>query len=434
MIGFRSLFSRNVALLFGLILLAQLASGLAIARFIIRAQAERSTLLVSDMIDNLSTAMAAVPAERRAAVIDAFARRESVRLLPAGVAPPGDGGGGPTLAERSYMRVLARRLERQREIAWRTDGEDRLWLRIDLGGRYYWMSISSPRVWTPFASLTVVLVVTVLMALIAGYALQRRLSAPLRDMARAADRFDPQRCHEPLDESGPSEIARLARALNRMRARLSEFERERGIMLAGISHDLRTPLARLRLALDMVDAADPALVVTAVRQAEVIETLLGQFLDFARGFDHEPRRAERVDVALAAALAMVDRAGEIAVEGETDRIVAMRPGALARAIANLSANALVHGRPPVRIVVSATDDRLCIAVRDAGAGFGEGVHAAMLRPFSRGDAARGGAGAGLGLAIAERAVAAMEGRLAFSADAQGFVARISLPAGRATAG
>jgi two-component system osmolarity sensor histidine kinase EnvZ len=216
-----------------------------------------------------------------------------------------------------------------------------------------------------------------------------------------------------------------------MTERLTGQEAERAVMLGGVSHDLRTPLTRLRLCLEMMHGSDAELEATALRQVDWIETMLAQFLDFARGFDAEPLVA--CDIAELIAQVAADH-GQAAVQIDVQQGLGaiLRPNAVARAINNIVTNALRHGAPPVRIEARQYGNRLHIAVSDGGPGIDLAHAQDLARPFARGDAARSGEGAGLGLAIAERVAAAHGGSLGFGRSAGRFTVLLEISHPQAT--
>jgi two-component system, OmpR family, osmolarity sensor histidine kinase EnvZ len=421
----RSLFGRNFTLLVVMVLMAQLAAGLAFSAFIIRPQLDRATSIVADMVVNLSLTLEAVPADRRAEVVAQYARQKSVIILPDSAEPKGKGH-RPRLLERAYLRMLSDRLEEQGPISWQMDANQRLWLRIRLADEKYWMALESPRLWTPITTLSLVIVITLIAAAIAGYLVQKRLSAPLEKVARAADSFDPQHPLEHLPEDGPTEVARLSASFNRMSDRLSAVEREREIMLAGISHDLRTPLAKLRLSIAMMDGEEPELLETCDRQVDTLDAMLSQFFDFARGFDDEPVAHVALLSLIANAVSRADSEDRVAVNCPADLFLPARPEALTRGICNLVRNAVVHGAQPVTIDALRMKDAVELRISDNGPGFPIDEEARITAPFTRGNAARSTAGTGLGLAIAKRAVAANGGSLSFERNGT-FTAVLTIP-------
>src|SRR5439155_3218217 len=222
-------------------------------------------------------------------------------------------------------------------------------------------------------------------------------------MRRAAIRLGRGRPHEPLPESGAHELRTVAAAFNRMATNLEGMERERAMVLAGISHDLRTPLSRLRLAREMSDA--PGDEMRHARDAmiadiEEIDAIIGQFLDFARGTNEQKEQND-----LAALLG--ELAEHYARIGKDVRLVAhavprlpFARMAVRRAIANLIDNALRYAGEPVEFEAVVRNDSIAVEVRDQGPGIPSNEVERLKRPFTRLDDSRAGAGgSGLGLAI-----------------------------------
>ena len=204
------------------------------------------------------------------------------------------------------------------------------------------------------------------------------------------------------------------------------IEEERALLLAGISHDLRTPLTRLRMEIEMSVANDLARADMEADIAEMDRTI-GQFLDFAR--PAEQTEAAPVDVAALLAR-LASRYGLRLADLPTAQVRA-HPEALRRAIANLIENALRHGGEPVELALTVEGRHVAIAVLDRGPGIPPDQIARLRQPFARGETARTGAGgAGLGLAIVERIVRSEGGRLELSPrEGGGLAACIRLPRG-----
>jgi two-component system, OmpR family, osmolarity sensor histidine kinase EnvZ len=253
------------------------------------------------------------------------------------------------------------------------------------------------------------------------------LARPLAALERAAGRLGRGEPHQPLAEEGARELKSLAAAFNRMASDLESMERERAMVLAGISHDLRTPLSRMRLALEMSGqtGGDAAAMVADI---EEIDGIIGQFLDFARGANEEKSRHD-LGALLDDVAEHYTRLGK-KVRVEKDSIAPFRFArtSVRRAVGNLVDNALRYAGEPVEIQATNNSRKVVIEVRDRGPGIPPGEAERLKRPFTRLDAARSGPpGAGLGLAIVERVARAHNGALELAPrDGGGLVARLAL--------
>ena len=422
---FKRLIHRNVALLVGVVLTGQVLAGGLVLLLVVRPQVDRIAHITADTISALSLAMAGQPESQRLALLERINGQGGMMIRTLADAPS-DGPRFPNFVERQFIRALADQLTTQEQVIWRTDRDSRLWILLRLGNEDYWVSVSPPQLRGAFTSLLLAFCIAFVVAVVVGLGLQRRLDQPLRRLAEAVDGFAPEQAHAPLDASGPLEVAAVATALNRMTRRLADQEAERALMLGGVSHDLRTPLTRLRLALEMMRGHDAELENSALRQVDRIESMLGQFLDLARGFEAEPFRT----VALAPLLTDVVAdcgSDQVSVSVGEELHAALRPSAISRAVANLIGNALRHGSAPVMVIAAVQGERLLVSVCDRGPGLDPAQAADLVRPFARGDSARGGDGTGLGLAIVDRIVRAHDGTLRFLRKAEGFCMQIDLP-------
>ncbi len=409
----KTLLSRNVALILAAVLTAELITGLLVNRLVIVPQTNRIATIMARTITAVSETMAAVPANERKRLIARLSAGSALSIRPDIGAPP-EGAGWPSYIEMRYMDALASQLRGQHGFEWRSDRSRRLWLKVNLAGDFYWLTAEVPNGFNPAEALVASLSVAFAAAGVGSILIQRRIDAPMRRLAEAAARVGTQGGPGWLPEDGPREIAEVSRSFNIMTQRIAEVDAERTLMLAGISHDLRTPLARLRLVLAMLPASDLDLSESAARQVDQIDQMLGQFLDFARGASAEARVTTDLATLAREAIEMADTPCDIAIEPGSPSHALLQPRACQRAVFNLIANAQRHGALPISVAIGGSADAAWIAVRDHGPGIDPELRHRLVRPFVRGNAARGGTGTGLGLTIVEHVTRANQGVLDFA--------------------
>jgi signal transduction histidine kinase len=258
----------------------------------------------------------------------------------------------------------------------------------------------------------------------------RALTAPLSSFAMAAESFSLNGAPAPLPERGPEEIRSLAKALNRMRERITTLIDDRTRMLAAISHDLRTPITRMRLRSEFIE--DDGHRSCMLGDLDQMRSMLESVLSFLRN-DRKLESMTLVDIASTLQLVtdqFADMGHKVAYDGPQHAMATLRPDDLHRSITNLVENAVRFGaEATIRLTMS--PDSVTIDVEDDGPGISDARKDAMLEPFVRGDEARNmdeAAGFGLGLSIARAIVLAHDGELSLN-DRQphGLVVRIELP-------
>jgi two-component system osmolarity sensor histidine kinase EnvZ len=233
--------------------------------------------------------------------------------------------------------------------------------------------------------------------------LARRIVAPLERLDEAAAVLGRGERPALLSESGPRELAALARRVNALGREVHDLLEGRTTLLAGLSHDLRTPLARMRLALEMLSRRpDPALIERLDRDIEEMNRLVGGMLELARGLGREAPHEVDVQVLLEGLASQAREAGtDVAVNAE-ECILFAAPMALRRLLANLLSNAQRYGSSrTVELVARRESSGVRIGVLDRGPGIPPDQIEAVFRPFHRVEASRspGTGGSGLGLAI-----------------------------------
>lgn len=274
-----------------------------------------------------------------------------------------------------------------------------------------------------------------LATLLAAIFLVRRLTWPLAQLAEAAALVGRGFAPTPLPETGATELAQLTHAFNHMAHQVNELISNRTILLAGISHDLRTPLARMRFSIEMLPAsADPKLLAGLENDLDHMNALIGEFLTLARTL--EERSRETIDI-----VALIDQAvtdarradGEIQWQTGAACKRQAQPLALRRILANLLDNAIRYSAgKPIAVTLDCAGDETVITVADQGPGIPASERKAVFRPFYRLEGSRSSTtgGSGLGLAIAQQIAQANGWTLTLDARAGGGTeARLHLPAG-----
>jgi len=314
-------------------------------------------------------------------------------------------------------------------------GRGLLLVKIEAAGSNYWIGFPLPprpqAEDIPSRAAVSSLVVAALL-LVAAFFYARHLARPLRELSAAVERVGRGEAPDPLPESGPAEIANLNRGFNRMASHLQQVEQDRALLLAGVSHDLRTPLARLRLGIEMT-GSDEALRAGMAADIDEMDRVIGQFLEFARGDqDSAPERVDPGSIASAVVARHAQAGRDVRLVAADAPPVPLRPTAWSRLVGNLVDNALAYGAPPVEVSTYVADGRCVLDVADRGPGILPSEVARLKQPFTRASAARsnagGIAGAGLGLAIVERIARLHGGDFdLLPRDGGGTVARVRIP-------
>jgi two-component system osmolarity sensor histidine kinase EnvZ len=330
---------------------------------------------------------------------------------------------------RNVAERLSGRLGPDTLVAREGNGAPGLWIGFTIDGDPYWLLTDPSRI-GPVAGTTwlIWLGTAALLSLTGAALIARLINRPLKKLSFAASRvregdFNASQLNEAV---ATSEIREVNIGFNRMAQRLSKIEQDRALMLAGISHDLRTPLSRLRLETEMSVAHPPAREHMAA-DIEQVNSIIDKFLDYARPDHIKPERVSLNQVVDAAVFALGDNENNVFTTNiPPDTAVMGDAVELQRVFANLLENACRYGRDPgtgvarVEIAAKPKDDWVLIKLRDHGQGVDPDILEQLTQPFFRGDVSRTSAtGTGLGLAIVDRAIGRMGGRFALANSSTG---------------
>jgi two-component system osmolarity sensor histidine kinase EnvZ len=336
------------------------------------------------------------------------------------------------VAVRTYVETVRAKLQANLDAPeariHRYTGPPEIWVRTrEVPDAWLVLSwrIAGPR--APLAAVSVI-ATAALLVLGAAALSARRLTAPLADLAAAAARLAEGERLKIASASGPSEVRSLAAAFQSMASRMAELDEQRELMLAGISHDLRTPLARLRVAIELLGAGDAALTEEMVANIEEMDRMIAQFLHYTRANYREAPTRGSLDEVVRQTLAIyaTDQRVRLELRAPENRLFAA--DSVRHALLNLVQNALEYGRPPVTVRTSSSAGEIQIEVHDRGPGLSEAEWSEAVRPFHRLRAQPGGTHTGLGLAMVDRLVRVSGGSLDAKRTGDGFATMVRLPA------
>jgi len=294
-----------------------------------------------------------------------------------------------------------------------------LWVKIPLSGLDE----------ANFSPLILVLAILGILSVAGGWIFVRQLNRPLKALEVAAEDVGRGDFPKPLQEQGTTEIVAVTQAFNHMSKGIKQLEDDRNLLMAGISHDLRTPLTRIRLATEMMSQQDEFLKEGIEGDIDDMNSIIDQFIDYIR---HDAKdTAELVN--------LNDLITDVLnVETPADRNISFEPGscidvplryiAIRRVVANLVQNAIRYSDGDIEVATGRRRKYVYFMVSDHGPGIEEHDMERLFQPFTQGDKARGGEGSGLGLAIIKRIVDMHGGKIELSNRVLGGLeAKVLLP-------
>ena len=427
----RTLLLRTFLLIATLMTLSMVAWVWLFSTYEEEPRARHLAQLMASVVNLTRAAIVTAEPDRRAELLGELSEREGIRIYA--------GGAGESVAPLPDIRLLELVAQRLRErlgpdtrLSLEKDGEPGVFISFSIDDDEYWVALprerlerSIPWQWLGWG------VAALALSLLGAWSIMFRVARPLQALAAATADIGRSRTPPQVEEDGPEEIRTLARAFNKMSRDLARLDADRALILAGISHDLRTPLARLRMGIEL-SASDAATRSGMETDVEEMDRTIGQFLDFARDDGGEANSA--VDLAALAeelAESYARRGTPLRLDLTTRITVSARTAALRRALTNLIENALQHAgtAEPVSIELSSDEEAAYLDVCDRGPGIPPERADYLMLPFTRLEASRSNArGAGLGLAIVDRIMRGLGGRCRLMPrEGGGLRARLVLP-------
>jgi two-component system, OmpR family, osmolarity sensor histidine kinase EnvZ len=430
-----SLFWRTFFLL-ALLLIGNILAWLQTLRSLeFEPRAVQTAQQIASLVNLSRAALIHSDAIARVSLIKTMTDQEGVHVLPREPSDKFEAFDNDTLSRRIEQELTAR-LGPGTVVANSVNQKPGLWVGFVIDKDRYWLltdrsrfNLTSNRTWMIW------LVTATLLSLAGAALIARRINRPLQQLSFAASRiregnFAASRLSEQV---ATSEIRQVNIGFNRMVLRLAKIEQERAVMLAGISHDLRTPLSRLRLETEM-SVADPDAQAHMVADIEQLDAIIDKFLDYARPDHVQLKPVSLNQVVRSSQFAFKSRTDmKFNIDLEPNLVVLADEVELGRVISNLFENARRYGKSPdgvtvIDVIARAREPWVLIKIRDYGAGVSEEHLPNLTKPFFRGDTARTSAtGAGLGLAIVAKTIRRMGGRFGLAnSSTTGLVARLQL--------
>ncbi|MDN3652989.1 two-component system sensor histidine kinase EnvZ [Thalassotalea ponticola] len=431
----KSAFGQTVLLIGFLLLINQVVSYLSVAIYVIKPTLEQTNQLLAKQVKVVASIYGGdVPFNPRLAT--AFHRETGI-----GVYRQTDAMelGLASATHYPYLSMQMSELVQGQTQVHISEGEEYLfWIRLPQGVR----PANAPPLWvkiplkgieeSSFYPLIFYLVLIGGLSVIGGYLFVRQLNRPLKALQNAAIDVSRGKFPKPLKERGTSEVVAVTKAFNRMSHGIKQLESDRSLLMAGISHDLRTPLTRIRLATEMMSEDEDYLKEGIVSDIDDMNSIIDQFIDYIRHDMMEKSKPHQLNQ-LINDVVKLERAEQQLfkldlAEGLPD--VAMVYPAIKRVLTNLLENAVKHGNHQVEITSGCDPSATYVyfTVADRGPGINEDDIERLFQPFTQGDTARGAKGSGLGLAIIKRIIDGHGGRVLLSnRDDGGLMARVELP-------
>ncbi|MBC3765858.1 two-component system sensor histidine kinase EnvZ [Neptunicella marina] len=340
------------------------------------------------------------------------------------------------IGDSIYYRVLSNEMSRllggEAEVRVASGDPYVFWIRGPQNP-YIWIMVPMIGVRNfDISPLTIYLMVIGILSVAGGWIFVRRLNRPLRALQQAALDVGRGTFPQPLKEEGSSEIRSVTRAFNQMSKGIKQLEDDRALLTAGISHDLRTPLTRIRLSTEMLPDDQQWIRDGINSDIEDMNEIIDQFINYVRQDQQEKVETANINKLLEDVVKSRDREDDHHIELNLEEVpdVQVRKVAIKRVIDNLLENAFRYGSNKVQIHSGFNKKRreVFFILRDFGPGIEENLIDNLFQPFTQGDKARGSLGSGLGLAIIKRIVDMHSGEITLSNHEEGGLqAQVSLP-------
>jgi len=347
------------------------------------------------------SALASMPRDARPAFLKQVNRQSNIRVVP--IYPPYGEAMAPGREFPLPMATSLRSLAGNDVSARMGNPEANTWIRFVAVGQPYWLVVSPGRPPFPVPLLTSI-VIALVVSSGGAYLLIARLNRRLHAVVEASRAIGRGDIPAAIAVEGPEEIQELSRGFNQMSEGLQRLDAERRLMLAGISHDLRSPLVRLRLHVELGKLELSSAVTDAmVRDIKEIDAILTQFLEFACNESDESPQQTDLNALVSEVCAGYRLSGhDVKTVLGPVGLANLREVGIRRLIRNLVDNGVRYADKEIEVATSRNGDHIVVAVADRGPGIRTGSPDALIKPFAREDVSRSKPGSGLGLTMVDK--------------------------------
>jgi two-component system osmolarity sensor histidine kinase EnvZ len=432
----RSAFARTVALIAVLLLINQVVSYVMVGLYVVKPSMQQVSSVVARQVQGILVldqwlSEVDIDAEHQKRLVERYTQATGVRGISVDEAL--EQGLANTTTYNFLSAQLSDLLQANTEVRISQGDVYRVWLRTEnLPG--YWLTLELDNFdEARFSPLLFYLVLIGGLSVLGGMVFTNWQNRPLKALEAAAKQIGSGEYPDALPERGSTEVIAVTRAFNQMSQGVKQLEQDRALLMAGISHDLRTPLTRIRLATEMMPPAEDYLAEGIISDIDDMNSIIDQFIDYVRSDTSADNEQQNLNYLVEDVVAHVPDSWHSKIEVIYNEMpnVPVREISIKRVLLNLLENAERYGREKVLIETGYDETRhvAWFKVCDDGPGIPAGQVEHLMQPFTQGDKARAMKGSGLGLAIIKRIIERHHGRVLLGQSERlgGLCVRVELP-------
>ena len=433
----QTLLARFILLISALLLVAQIASLKIFDYFERDLRAKALATEISTVVNFTKASIEAAASNKRLKLLSELSGMGDVSIYPANYFEPLE-----PIPDDPFLKLVVENIKKRLPtgtfITVNHYDIPGIWVSFEIDSELFWLVMPRTLIDRPFPWHWIgwgVVIFTI--ALVGAYISTRRISMPLNRLSRAAEQIKRGGKVDLLPIDNVVEFREVSEAFNEMSENLSRISEERRFLLASVSHDIRTPLTRLRIASEMLPSQSNDIKESMEQDIKEINEIINQFLDFARGFEDEPIVAVNLGKFLKEIQQKHSRMEQhfklrkknIRSTIPKNLFIDLRVSAFQRCLDNLINNAFFYSNGGVEVHATLLEESFSVSIIDDGPGIPENQKLRLLKPFERVDEARGNiGGSGLGLSIADRIAKAHSGKLELiNLKKGGLEAKITIP-------